>query len=223
MAFEASPADTAALPSRAAPSVPFATLGLVLIAAYIGAQMVADIASLKIGVVAGLAVDMGTFIYPVTFTLRDLVHKLLGRRAARTLIVAAAAINLAMAAYLWFAAAVPADASWGLDAAFRAVLAPVWRIVLASIVAEVASELADTEVYHRIMPRTPRRLWLRVLASNGVSVPLDNVIFAVGAFGWLLPWAAVWQIFVVNLAVKFAVTLVSLPWIYLVPVRVDRD
>ena len=65
---------------------------VIVIAAYIAAQMLSDITSLKIALVAGLSIDAGTFIYPITFTLRDLVHKLLGKRAARTLIVAAAVI-----------------------------------------------------------------------------------------------------------------------------------
>jgi queuosine precursor transporter len=63
--------------------------------------MLSDIASLKIGVVFGLAVDMGTFIYPLTFTLRDMVHKLLGKQNAQILIVSAGAINLLMAGYLF--------------------------------------------------------------------------------------------------------------------------
>jgi uncharacterized integral membrane protein (TIGR00697 family) len=182
--------------------------------------MLSDIASLKIGVVAGLAVDMGTFIYPITFTLRDMVHKVLGRRNARILIVAAGVINLFMAGYLMWAATVPSDPSWGLGAEFRAVLAPVWRIVVASIAAEVVSELLDTEIYHLFVTRvTTRYQWARVLASNSVSVPVDNVIFAVGAFGWTLPWLAVWEIFVFNLIVKYGVTLLSLPFIYIVPDR----
>lgn len=37
---------------------------------------------------------------------------------------------------------------WGLGTAFASVLSPMWRIVLASITAEVVSELVDTEVYH---------------------------------------------------------------------------
>jgi uncharacterized integral membrane protein (TIGR00697 family) len=187
-----------------------------VIAAYIAAQMLADVASLKIGVVAGLAVDMGTFVYPVTFTLRDLVHKLLGRANARLLVVLAAVVNLVMVAYLMWAAAVPADAAWGLGREFSAVFAPVWRIVVASIVAELASELTDTEVYHWFVTRITRRhQWARVLVSNSVSVPIDNVVFAVGAFGWSLPWPVVGQIFVFNLVLKYAITLVSLPLIYL--------
>ena len=109
-------------------------------------------------------------------------------------------------------------------------LAPLWRITIASIVAEVVSELVDTEVYHWFVRRvTTRHQWARVAVSNAVSVPLDNVIFAVGAFGAIpgfadhaltLPWDAVWDIFVVNLTVKALVSALSLPLIYLCP---DRD
>lgn len=197
------------------------TVAVLVVAAYIAAQMLSDIASLKIGVVGTLAVDMGTFIYPVTFTLRDVVHKILGKRNAQALIIAAGVINLLMAGYLMWAASVPSDPSWGLGAEFSAILAPVWRIVLASIAAEVVSELLDTEVYHWFVTRVTRKhQWARVLISNAASVPIDNLIFSVGAFGWTLPWAVVGQIFLINLLVKFGVTLVSLPLIYTAP---DRD
>lgn len=195
-------------------------IAVIVVAAYIAAQMLSDIASLKIGVVAGLAVDMGTFIYPITFTLRDVVHKVIGKRKAQVLIIAAGVINLLMAGYLMWAASVPSDPSWGLGAEFSAILAPVWRIVIASIAAEVVSELVDTEIYHWFVTKvTQRHQWARVLLSNSVSVPIDNLIFAVGAFGWMLPWPVVWEIFLINLIVKYAVTVVSLPLIYAVPTR----
>ena len=201
------------------------TAGVVIaISAYIATQMLSDIASLKIGIVGGLAVDMGTFIYPFTFTLRDVVHKLIGKRQARVIIVCAGVINLVMAAYLLWVAQVPGAPGWGLDAEFRAILGPVWRIVLASIFAEVFSELMDTEIYHLFVTRVTHRFqWMRVLASNSLSVPVDSVLFAVGAFGWALPWRDVWQIFVFNVIIKYAVTLVSLPMIYLAPDRHTRE
>ena len=92
-------AETPAVAPRATAST-FNRMAIVAVASYAGAQMLSDIASLKIGLVGGFAVDMGTFIYPITFTLRDVVHKLLGKRNAQTLIIMAAVINLAMAAYL---------------------------------------------------------------------------------------------------------------------------
>jgi len=197
-------------------------IAVIVVSAYIAAQMLSDIASLKIGVVFGLAVDMGTFIYPVTFTLRDLVHKLLGKRSAQVIVITAGVINLLMAGYLYWVSRVPGDPSWGLQVEFAAILAPVWRIVLASIAAEVVSELVDTEIYHWFVTKiTHRYQWLRVLISNGVSVPVDNLIFSVGAFGWFLPWGVVWQIFVFNLIIKYGMTLLSLPLIYAAPYDVD--
>lgn len=201
----------------AEPAILLTRGAVIVIAAYIGAQMLSDIASLKIGVVFGLAVDMGTFIYPITFTLRDVAHKTIGKRSTQLLIWLAAGVNLFAAGYLWWVAGVGGDPSWGLNAEWSAVFnaSLLWRIVIASIVAEVVSELVDTEIYHWFVTRvTHRYQWGRVLASNSVSVPVDNLIFAVGAFGGLLPWDVVWQIFLFNLLLKYAVTLVSLPLIY---------
>jgi uncharacterized integral membrane protein (TIGR00697 family) len=214
------------------PAVVVPRAAIVVIAAYAGAQVVADITSVKIGDVFGRAVDMGTFIYPITFTLRDLVHKLLGRSAARTLVVTCAGINLAMAGYLAWTASVPSDASFAFGDEYSTLLGPLWRIVLASIVAETIAELVDTEVYHWWVTKvTEKQQWARVLLSNGISVPLDSALFAVLAFGALpglqdhaltLPWSAVWQIFTVNLGVKMLVTVLSIPLIYAAPERALR-
>jgi uncharacterized integral membrane protein (TIGR00697 family) len=191
---------------------------VIVVAAYTAAQMISDIASLRIVLLAGWSMDAGTLIYPLTFTLRDLVHKTAGISAARTMIVLAAVINLVMAAFFWLVGQLPPDLSVGDQATFAALLAPVWRIVGASIVAEVASEMLDTAVYQRWVDRMgPRQQWMRVLASNGVSIPIDSVLFAVLAFGGVYNAAVVWAIIGTNVAVKLLVTIVGVPLIYLVP------
>jgi uncharacterized integral membrane protein (TIGR00697 family) len=194
--------------------------GIVVISIYIAAQLLSDIASLKITLIAGFSMDAGTFIYPLTFTIRDLVHKRLGKTAARTVIILAAAINLFMAVFFHFTAWLPQDPAWGLGNQFAAILGPVWRIVIASIIAEVFSELIDTEVYHLWQSRiTKRYQWMRVLSSNAVSIPVDSLIFCWGAFGFVLPHQVVWSIFFANVIVKSVVTIISLPSIYMVKDR----
>jgi uncharacterized integral membrane protein (TIGR00697 family) len=193
-------------------------VAVVVVAAYIAAQMVADIASLRIVALYGFSIDAGTFIYPLTYTLRDLVHKTLGARAARILIVTAAVINLVMAAYFWVVARLPGDPAVGPQLEFGFVLTPAWRIVLASIAAELVSELTDTEIYRLWVQRITRRYqWVRVLVSNSVSVPIDSLVFAWLAFGGVLAVPVVWAIVLSNILIKGATTLVSLPAIYLVP------
>jgi len=190
---------------------------ILVTAAYIAAQMLADIASLKIVAVAGFSMDAGTLIYPITFTLRDMVHKVAGKRGARVVILTAAAINIAMAGYFWLVSRLPYDPAAGPQPDWDSVLAPVWRIVLASILAEVIAELIDTEMYQLWVSRvTERYQWMRVLVSNAVSVPVDSLIFVWAAFGGAFPPAAVWSIFWANVLLKGAVTVLSLPTIYLV-------
>lgn len=191
---------------------------LVVGGAYVAAQMMADIASLRIVEFVGSAVDAGTIVYPFTFTLRDLIHKIGGKTAARTLIVLAAAINLVMAAYFGLVGRLPADPGTGPQTEFGKVLAPVWGIVIASIVAEVVAELIDTEAYSMWVRRfADRHQWGRVLASNAVAIPVDSALFVglATTFG-VFPVAAAWSIFWVNVVFKGGVTLVSIPLIYLV-------
>ncbi len=194
-----------------------ATVVVVLAASYVAAQVLADVASLRIVEVLGVTMDGGTLIYPFTFTLRDLVHKVAGVATARVLIFTAAAINVVMALLFWVVAELPADLTVGPQTEFGVVLSPVYRIVLASIIAEIVSELIDTEVYRRWVARFAERWqWGRVLASNAVAVPIDSVIFSVIAFAGVIPGAAVVAIIWGNILVKGLVTAVSIPWIYLV-------
>ncbi|MEM6284867.1 MAG: queuosine precursor transporter, partial [Chloroflexota bacterium] len=175
---------------------------------YVAAQILADITSIRILFIAGFSVDGGTLIYPFTFTLRDMVHKVAGIAIARTLIFLAAAINLLMAALFWIVSALPADMEVGAQTEFGAVLAPVFRIVLASITAEIIAELIDTEVYRAWVNRMGQRYqWGRVLVSNAVSVPIDSAIFVAIAFVGVVPAGVAFSIFLANVLVKGLVTV----------------
>jgi uncharacterized integral membrane protein (TIGR00697 family) len=197
------------------------TAAILLVAAYVSLQIFSDIGSLRIVSVLGMSIDAGTFIYPLTFTLRDMVHKVMGKQATRVVILVAAGFNLFMAGYFYLVSILPPDPAVGPQQEFGLVLAPLWRLVLASIIAEVVSELTDTEVYSLWKERVTRRYqWSRVLVSNAVSIPLDSLLFSWIAFGGVFEAAVVWSIFFSNTVIKFATTLLSLPAIYLVK---DRD
>jgi len=202
-----------------------------LASAYVGAQMLADVSSLRLVDLFGKAIDGGTFIYPITFTLRDLVHKVGGKRVARALVGAAAALNVLMAGLFWTVARLPLVADSGPQSElFADVLGPVWRIVFASIIAEVISELIDTEVYSAWVRRFgDRHQWGRVLASNAVALPIDSVLFALIAFSGLgplesvVPASVVWEIIYLNILFKGVVTAASMPLIYAVKPQIAVD
>jgi queuosine precursor transporter len=184
---------------------------------YVAAQLLSNVTSLRILMIAGFSMDAGTLIYPFTFTLRDLVHKTGGIKVARAVVITAAAANLFMAGLYWLVARLPPDMSVGSQLAFGQVLSPTWRLVFASIVAQIASELVDGQVYQAWVNKVGHKLqWMRVLTSNSVSVPLDSALFCGLAFIGRMPFLVVVSIFWANVILKGITTLVSLPWIYFV-------
>ena len=192
-------------------------ISIIIIGSYIACQMISNIASVKIANVLSLAVDGGTFLYPLAFTIRDMAHKTIGKKNTQKLIIVSAIINIFSPVYFYIVSNIPADSSWQFNEAFQLTLSPVLRIAIASIVGSTVAELVDTEIYHFFVTKiTKRYQWLRVLISNALSIPVDNLLFVVIAFYGALPFDALLGIFIFNFFVKYAVTTVSVPMIYLV-------
>jgi hypothetical protein len=123
----------------------------------------------------------GTVFFAGTFTFRDRVHHLVGSRSYVYWMIA------------WCAVANVA-AAWATGTPMR--------FIMASFVAIVLAESADTEVYHRLRERS----WAaRVLASNAVSVPVDTLVFVAIAFAGSLPFRDIREIFVNDVLWKFGV------------------
>lgn len=192
-------------------------LTILIICSYIACQMISNISSVKIANVLSLAVDGGTFLYPLAFTIRDMAHKTIGKKNTQKLIIVSAIINIFTPIYFYIISQIPADKSWEFDEAFKMTLSPVIRISIASIIASTLSEFVDTEIYHFFVSKITRKYqWLRVLISNAFSIPVDNFLFVAIAFFKVLPINALIGIFIFNFFVKYAVTIISVPMIYLV-------
>ena len=192
------------------------SFSLFIVIAYVALQLISNISSIKIGFVFSYAVDMGVFLYPLTFTLRDLVHKELGKKLTQKCIYFAAGMNFAMILYFYLISFIPSDTQAQSSALFDQVMNPVWRIVIFSIIAQLVGELVDTEIYHLYVKKFQQRhKWGRVLVSNAVSIPVDNLIFCIGAFAFTYSPAVLAQIFVFNLIVKYGISALSIPLIYI--------
>lgn len=202
-----------------------------LIGAYVVCQIIADVAATKFVELRGVVMPAGSIVFALTFTLRDMIHKRLGKEWARAAIVTAAGLNLFLSGYMWLMVKLPAPVWFGLSDAWGNIFALVPAITLGSICAEMLSELTDTEVYHFWKSRfvnLPQ--WTRVAASNLVSIPLDSLVFSLLAFAILPPlfgsdgmsaWDAITRVTGGQVLYKSAVTLVSLPGIYLVKEKTE--
>lgn len=195
-------------------------VALILVGAYLACQMIADITAVKMVSILGVAIPGGTFVYAATFTLRDAVHKRLGKRIAQLAVLLAGVINIGMAAYLYLTTILPWPPFWVLQDAYAAILGIVPTIVAASIIAELVAELLDTELYQFAANTfARRRSWPRIIFSNLISTPIDSLIFAGMAFyvlpsilgGETMPPSALWSMVLGQTIFKWIVATIVLP------------
>lgn len=131
-------------------------------------------------------VAVGTFVFGFTFTQRDRMHRK-GRKFVYVVILIAAFLS-----------------------AMLSVLGQVEpRIILASVIAIILSETADTEVYQRLLAKS---WWHRVLSSNAVSIPLDSIFFNLVAFLGVFDARFLVSLIVGEIVVKFTVGAVTAIW-----------
>jgi len=204
---------------------------IVLTGVYLFLTLAGNIAATKVMTLGKLVMDAG-FIYALTFTWRDLIHKQLGKKAAVTTILLAGAINLLAALYFQLVVILPAEPEWALaggQTAWKFLFGIQIRVVIGSIIAMVISELADTQTYQMwttgIGKGKPQ--WLRVVISNAVAIPIDSLLFPIIAFLGIVSWSVIWQMFFANILIKGVVTALSFWMIYLVPekpiYKTDKD
>lgn len=159
--------------------------------------------------VAGFGqVAIGTLIFGLTFTQRDLLHRRGRAFVYRVIVWTALANTLLMWSYTqgWGPWAVERFTAlgWSWAATSAAYLAEGgWRVLGASLLAILLAESADTEVFHRL-----RQRWLgRSLVSNAVSIPVDTLVFNAVAFAGLFGAGLWWSIVFGEIVVKYAVSL----------------
>ena len=194
---------------------------IILSGLYLFFSLAGNIAATKVTYFGGLVMDAG-FIYSLTFTWRDLIHKQLGEKAAVTTIWLSAAVNLLAALYFQLVVLLPAQTDWangGGQTAWEFLFSLQMRIVLASILTALIAELIDTKVY-QLWTRGGREKWpqwTRVFASNSVSIPVDSLLFPIIAFAGVVGAQGLQQMVWTNIIVKGLVTALVFWTIYLVP------
>jgi len=141
------------------------TVGLVAAALFVGTVWAANYAVTHWGFTSvgfGLTAPAGVWFAGLAFTLRDVVHRSLGRSAVIVAILVGAALSIAI------------EANSTIPGGYVSV-------AVASAIAFLISEMSDLAVYEPLAERG----WLKALvASNVVGFVLDSIIFVTLAFGW---------------------------------------
>jgi len=192
----------------------------ILVGLYIACELIANVTASKPVQLGGIVVPAAVFIYTFTFTLIDLINESLGKQGARKVILAAFIANLLLAAYVQLAVILPPASFYSGQEAFAGVLGNTPRIIFSSLTAYLISSFIDAEVFAFWKAHMQGPKWTRVLMSNAISTWVDSVVFITLAFYGLMP---IWSLIKGQYVVKMAITIASLPLIYLVRGQLEID
>jgi queuosine precursor transporter len=151
---------------------------------YVAVVCAAQIGAQKIIVLPGTSLEApgGVYAIGLALALIELAHHTApsrqeGWRNAQLMVVAGFGASALLAGYI----AIVAESKPAFPGQTFDDLADTWRIVTASLLAFIVSESIDNSVGIALRDRAPDAV--RVLVTNGISVPIDSAIFLIGAFG----------------------------------------
>lgn len=177
--------------------------------AFVAATMIANIMSLRMVSPLGIVMDAGTLLYPITFLIRDHLHREDGLKSANMAVTISVICNILMFSLFAFAAWLPYDPITGEQAEFAMVLLPGFLIVIGSAIGQFVGERIDGRIYHKIYKGGKGNHIKAAIVSNAISIPIDTALMCFIAFGLTIPLEAVIADIGANMGIKYIVMLCS--------------
>jgi queuosine precursor transporter len=194
---------------------------------FVGVLIISNIASVKPVILWHFTFDGGTILFPLSYIFGDILTEVYGYRASRKVIWTGFVAAVLMALTLWAVGKLPSpSADWdaSANAAYQRILAPVGRIVLASLLAYWAGEFSNSYVLAKMKILTKGRyLWTRTIGSTLVGEGIDTAIFCTVAFLGVWSTPTLIAVIVSNYIFKCAFEILATPLTYAVVIGLKKS
>ncbi|MFW6364902.1 MAG: queuosine precursor transporter [Spirochaetota bacterium] len=170
----------------------------------------------KIVELFGFTVTLGNILYGSIFLATDLLSEFYGKKEARRGVVLGFVFLVFMTVVMQIALMFqPAADGIEVHNALVSIFSLLPKIALGSLCAYILSQMHDVWLYHLLKERTSGRyLWIRNNVSTALSQLIDSVVFCTIAF-WGLDRSLLVEIIFTTYVMKFIVSVVDTPFIYL--------
>jgi len=187
------------------------------VAVFVTSLITANIISVKLIQMGGLVFPAGVVIFPISYIFGDVLTEVYGYRRARVVIWLGFICNLLAVAAIWLAQILPAASFWQGQDAFVQILGYTPRLLLASFLAYLLGEFANSFVLARLKIATAGKwLWLRTIGSTLVGEGLDSIVFISIAFAGTIPTNGLLTAIVTQWLIKSTYEAAATPLTYLV-------
>ena len=163
-------------------------------------------------------ISVGLLPYPITFLITDLISEIYGKQKANQIVVAGIFASFFSLGIIYISKSVPAT-SWSYldDGAFIRAFGNAPLAVLASMLAYLAAQFIDIQVYHFWKKLTKgKHLWLRNNFSTFSSQIIDTLTVLVLLCSFdIIEWSLFAGLLVSGVLFKIFIAAVDTPLLYL--------
>ncbi len=201
--------------SQQAPQARYSPWFLLIVAVFVTCLIVANIIAVKLIAVGGMILPAAVVIFPISYIFGDVLTEVYGYSQARRVIWLGFFCNLIAVVAISVGQALPAASFWGGQSAYEQILGYSPRLLVASFIAYLVGEFANSFVLAKMKIATNGRwLWSRTIGSTIVGEAVDSAVFYPVAFLGVWSNALVVRVMLSNYVIKVLWEAVMTPFTY---------
>lgn len=192
-----------------------------LLAFNVLATLLANIEVLLLVKAFGVEMTLGNVMFASTFLITDIMSENHSRKDANRAVVISTFCSLVFIAIsqMWLLYT-PGENDWA-SGAFHAIFSSTPRIVCASLLVYLISQLTDVWLYHKWWAWCRKRfgdekkgLWIRNNGSTMISQLLNTLLYTFFAFYGTYDMKTLMSIFISSYIIYFITSLLDTPFVY---------
>jgi len=188
---------------------------LLVVSLFVTCLISSNIIAVKLVNIFGFVLPAAIVLFPISYILGDVLTEVYGYRQARRVIWLGFFCNLVAVIAIWIGQILPAASFWDGQTAYERILGYTPRILLASFLAYLIGEFANSFVLAKMKIATQGRwLWARTIGSTLVGQGLDSLVFMTLAFVGTIPLTALTGAIVAQWLSKSAYEAIVTPLTY---------
>lgn len=161
---------------------------VIVVAVFVTCLITANITAVKLVSIFGLILPAGVIVFPISYIVGDVLTEVYGFHRARRVIWLGFFCNLIAVIAIWLGGIMPAAPFWNAQGAYETILGYTPRLLIASFLAYLIGEFANSIVLAKMKVATNGRwLWSRTIGSTLVGQGLDSLVFVLVAFFGTIP------------------------------------
>ncbi len=167
--------------------------------------------------IGNLVLPAAIIIFPLSYIFGDILTEVYGFQQARRIIWLGFLCNLVAVVAIWVGKLLPSAPVFEAQQAYERILGSTPRFLVASFVAYLAGEFANSFVLAKMKVKTKGRwLWMRTIGSTLVGQGVDTFIVLSIAFLGVLPLSVLGIMILSHWLLKTVYEVLATPFTYIV-------